>query len=71
MGYGDQYALGLMHWTQSLDPEFSIQNEAHEYTDPANTTEPKPLKYKSRATKGVVFNGVKVKQLDLFTGRRR
>lgn len=66
-GYGDQYALGLMHWTQSMDPEFTIQNEAHEYTDPTSTPEPKPLEYKSHATKGVVFNGVK--QMDLW-GRK-
>jgi hypothetical protein len=69
-GYGDQYALGLMHWTQSLDPEFTIQNEAHEYTDPTSAPDPKPLKYKSRATKGVVFNGVNITQLELFAGRR-
>ncbi|MBI5944640.1 MAG: hypothetical protein HY864_09745 [Chloroflexi bacterium] len=57
-GYGDQYALGLGHWTQSQAPG---------YATPTEEPEVKPLKYKSRVTKGAVFNGV---QLPLFGGRR-
>ncbi len=67
-GYGSQQALALSHWLQSVDPTITSQNEAHEYTDPTSTPEPEPLKYKSHATKGVVFNGVK--QLDLW-GRKK
>ena len=72
-GWGDQIYLTVQNWNQSIDPNYSepTHTGAGEYADPTSTHDIKPLKYRSHSTKGVVFNGVKVKQLDLFAGRRK
>ena len=64
-GYGDQQMLGLVHFEHKRDPNHESQSDAPAYTE-ASTTDVKPLHYKSRATVGVVWNGVK--QLSLFKG---
>jgi len=59
-GYGDQIALALPLWTQE-------RGANHSPTTATDTTEVKPLEYKSRAVKRgtVVVNG---RQLTLFGG---
>lgn len=65
-GFGEQIALSLPLWLQERDPNHSpTQTDAPEYSE-ASTTGVKPLHYESKATVGVVFNGVR--QLSLFEG---
>lgn len=67
-GWGEQIMLTLQNWTQTRDPEYldPTHTDTPAYTEPSGTHDVKPLKYKSRATVGVVWNGVK--QLSLFGG---
>lgn len=65
-GYGEQIALSLPLWLQERGANHSpTQTDTPEYSE-ANTSEVKPLVYKSRATVGVVWNGEK--QMTLFGG---
>ena len=69
-GWGDQIKLALPNFTQSRDPEYMghTDSEPQAYSD-SDMSDVKPLNYKSHATVGIVYNGVKVdsvKQLDLF-----
>ena len=69
LGWGNQQALTLSHWLQSVDPTITSQIETPEYSDTDSTrAEVKPLAYKSNAPKGVTFTKG-VKQLDFFRGR--
>lgn len=82
LGYGNQQALTLSYWLQSVDPEFTIHTDtdAQEYAT-SDTHEPpaysmtfdgadvKPLHYKSNALVGVKFTKG-VKQLSLFGGAK-
>jgi hypothetical protein len=62
--WGEQLKLTLPNFTQSRDPEY-MANTSTDGTQ--NEYEVKPLNYSSRATVGVVWNGVK--QLSLFGGK--
>ena len=68
-GWGDQIYLTVQNWNQSIDPDYSdpTNTGTPPYTDPTNTHNVKPLVYKSKATKGVVFTPG-IKQLNLFGG---
>lgn len=61
-GWGDQIMLTLPNWTQTRSAEYSnTDTDAPAYSE---ATETKPLHYRSRATVGVVKNGVQ--QMPLF-----
>lgn len=65
-GYGEQIALSLPLWMQERGANHSpTHTDAPEYSE-ADTSDVKPLHYESKATVGVVLNGVK--QLSLFEG---
>ena len=62
--FGLQRGMTLNQWLQERDPNDTHHTEPPAYTEPTATDEVKPLKYKSRAAVGVVWNGEK--QLSLF-----
>jgi len=68
MGWGRQIMLTLSNWTQTRDPEYTepTDTEPPAYSDPSDTGEIMPLKYRSRAPKGVNFT--KGGQMSLFGG---
>lgn len=65
--WGDQIKLTLPNFLQTLDPEYKASTSAAQECSDANSThDVKPLHYESRATVGIVKNGVQ--QLSLFSG---
>jgi hypothetical protein len=66
--YGDQLKLALPNFTQTRSAEYSDPTitDVPAYSEPSNTSNVKPLEYKSRAPKGVNFT--KGGQLPLFGG---
>lgn len=67
-GWGEQIMLTLSNWTQTRDPEYSdpTDSEPPAYSEPSDTGEIVPLKYTSRAPRGVNFT--KGGQMSLFGG---
>jgi len=67
-GWGEQIMLTLSNWTQTRDPEYTEPTDTvpPAYSDPSDTGEILPLKYRSRAPKGVNFT--KGGQMSFFPG---